>query len=458
MPRPPLSPRPLVAVIAAIGLAVALLSASAAEANKSFHPVRATPHALFFKPRGVAPKVVRKAKVHFRHRGGKTRRHRVPTVNVRTALTSGSLLRVKKPKPARGGKLEIVVDDSPETVPPPVTTPPPTSGCELGSFSADKVPGSCWRPYGDSSPFNRRVPANPQIAAGSAATVNRWVGFWKGNEDLNFAPRFNVGTADTSEDWGHPLYYSQPGDPTYTIHCAESWGKCDVEGMRIAIPSAAKPAGGSDGHMTVIDQASGWEYDFWQVRNKPASGGTITISWGGRTRIDGDGLGSNATAAFFGGAAGIIRPAELAAGEIDHALFLVVKCTDGTSVYPANTGTGRSCSDMGLSNAGAPPMGAHFYLDMSDAEIDAARVPAWKRAVMRAAAHYGLFVGDTGGGGIQIESGSSFTSFGHADPWVGVARDAGLTPWHNPATGQDQYRFDLTQGIDWAGRLKMLAP
>ena len=126
----------------------------------------ATPHALFFKPSGVAPKVVRKAKVHFRHRGGKTRRHRVPTVNVRTALTSGSLLRVKKPKPARGGKLEIVVDDSPETVPPPVTTPPPTSGCELGSFSADKVPGSCWRPYGDSSPFNRRVPANPQIASG----------------------------------------------------------------------------------------------------------------------------------------------------------------------------------------------------------------------------------------------------------------------------------------------------
>ena len=44
-------------------------------------------------------------------------------------------------------------------------------------------------------------------------------------------------------------------------------------------------------------------------------------------------------------------------------------------------------------------MGAHFYLDMSDAEIDAARVPAWKRAVMLAAAHYGLFVGDTGGGG-----------------------------------------------------------
>ena len=75
--------------------------------------------------------------------------------------------------------------------------------------------------------------------------------------------------------------------------------------------------------------------------------------------------------------------------------------------------------------------------------------------------HYGMFVGDTGGHaawGVQVESGGSYRSFGEADPWVGIARDAGLTPWHNPATGQDQYRFDLTQGIDWAGRLKMLAP
>ena len=62
--------------------------------------------------------------------------------------------------------------------------------------------------------------------------------------------------------------------------------------------------------MAVIDQASGWEYDFWQVESKPAGGGTISISWGGRTAIgtaDADGLGSNATAAHFGLAAGVIR-------------------------------------------------------------------------------------------------------------------------------------------------------
>jgi hypothetical protein len=317
---------------------------------------------------------------------------------------------------------------------------------------------SPWRHHADDSPFNTPVPANPRISPDSAAAVKHFVNSWKGNDDLNYAPRFTAGIADTSWDYTHPIYYSQPGDPIYKIHCAESWGTCEIEGMQVAIPAQARPAGGSDGHLTVIDQTSGWEYDFWQVRNKPSRGGTITISWGGRTRIDGDGLDSNGTAAHFGGAAGIIRPAELEAGEIDHALFLVVKCTNGKSVYPAGSGVGRSCSDMGLPNAGAPPMGAHFYLDMSDSEINAAKVPEWKRTVMRAAAHYGLFVGDTGGGGIVVESGSSYTSFGLPDPWVKIARDAGITPWRNPETGKNQYRFDLTTGIDWQRRLRMLTP
>ena len=454
MARVSLALRPIVVVTVALACLIALLVADRADARRSFRPVQTTDHAWFFKPRGLSPKAVRKAKVHIRHRAGEVRRRHEPTVRVRSALSRSSLLRVRKPKPARGGRLEIITE-------PLAPDPPPTDpagACQLGTFSAANMPGSCWRPYADDSPFNTPVAANPRIAAGSAAAVRSFVGSWKGNADLNYAPRLTVGVADTSWDYGHPIYYSRPDDPTYTVHCAEAWGTCEIEGAQVAIPAAARAAGGSDGHLTVIDQASGWEYDFWQVRRKPSQGGTITISWGGRTRIDGDGLDSNGTAAHFGGAAGVIRPAELAAGEIDHALFLVVKCTNGKSVYPAGSGVGRSCADMGLANAGAPPMGAHFYLDMSDAEIAAAPVPEWKRTIMRAAARYGLYVGDTGGGGIVVESGSSYTSFGKADPWVAVARDAGIKPWHNPETGKDQYTFDLTTGIDWSHRLRMLAP
>jgi hypothetical protein len=264
-----------------------------------------------------------------------------------------------------------------------------------------------------------------------------------------------------AEDWSHPVYYSQPSDPVFTIHCAEEWGTCEVEGAQIRIPDAARPASGGDGHMAVIDQASGWEYDFWQVQSKPAGGGTLTISWGGKTRIgtaDSDGLESNATAAWFGLAAGVIRPPELEAGQINHALFMHVKCTNGTSVWPAGTGAGRHCSDIGLSNSGAPAMGQHFMLAMSDAEIDALQVPTWKKTILKAMAHYGMFVGDTGGAawGVAFESSASYTSFGYPDPWVALGDRWGVPRYPDPTVGPVRV-FQLRDGVDWS-RLRVVDP
>ena len=101
------------------------------------------------------------------------------------------------------------------------------------------------------------------------------------------------------------------------------------------------------------------------MRSKPAGGGTLEFRWGGRTRLDGDGLGTNATAAHFALSAGIIRPEEMAAGRIDHALFMVVKCTAG-KVYPAGGG-GAQCADL----TDAPAGGMRFQLGYSSAEIEA---------------------------------------------------------------------------------------
>ena len=248
----------------------------------------------------------------------------------------------------------------------------------------------------------------------------------------------------------------------FTVDCVEDWGTCEIEGMQVRIPDQARPAGGDDGHMAVIDQAGGWEYDFWQVRSKPRGGGTISISWGGRTAIgtaDADGLGSTATGAHFGLAAGVIRPAELAAGEIDHALFSVVKCTDGTSVAPAGGGVGRPCSELGLPNADAPAMGQHFYLDMSEAEIAALAKPEWQKTILRALAKYGTYVGDTGGGGwtVMFESGSSYTSFGQTDPWITLGDDYGVRKWTN-SSGRTLRIWNFRNAVDWASELEVAAP
>lgn len=263
-----------------------------------------------------------------------------------------------------------------------------------------------------------------------------------------------AGEADTADDYSHPVYFSQPDDPVFTLSCYEtSWGRCEIEGHEIRIPDAARPAAGDDGHLTVVSRESGWEYDLWKVRSKPRGGGTLSFHWGGRTRIDGDGLRSGGTASGFGGLAGIIRASELAAGNIPHALFMVVKCDSGGWVYPAVKG-GAPCSELGLPTASALPMGARLRLAMSAAQINALRVPAWKKTILRAMSRYGMFVGDTGGGTWRIhhESGSSYTSFGRADPLVTFARKAG---WRRAGA---RYVGDLHSGVDWRRYLRVVHP
>jgi len=314
----------------------------------------------------------------------------------------------------------------------------------LGNFRGGLLPGGCWRPYADDSPFNQRIPAGAPVQEGSAGIVRRLTG-WGDPADLR------AGVTDTGSDWQHPAYYPSPRDPEYEVHCIKDWGTCEVEGMRVRIPASARPAGGGDGHLAVVDQETGWEYDFWQVKRKPRNGGRLVVSWGGRTRVDGDGLGSDATAAHFGLLAGSIRAEEMRRGSIDHALFMLVRCDSGRVVYPAQ-GKGLPCDD----GRTAPSQGTRFQLDLSPARIAALRVPAWKRTILTAMAEYGLYVGDTTGGtpwNVAFESGSTHTSFGRPDPMVGFARRAGI-----PRLSDGRYYFDLASGVDWRRHLRVIDP
>jgi hypothetical protein len=303
---------------------------------------------------------------------------------------------------------------------------------------------SC-RPYSTNSPFNLQVPSNPKVLSNSNGIVERLDG-WGPVQQLE------AGQADTSHDYFHPVYWAGRGDPVYTVHCLRWTSSCEVEGHSLRIPRGARPASGPDAHMAVIEP-DGWEYDFWQVRDKPDGGGTLVVSHGGRTRYRGDGLESDATAAEFGLAAGVIGGEEMQLGLIDHALFVHARCTSGVSVYPAAPGTtGTVCSDR----TNAPPLGARLWLSMTDSQISALPVPAWKKTILRALHRYGGYIGDTTGGrvswGIQALSGSSYTSFGRADPWVGYARRAGVERWDG------LYFFDVDAGVNWARYLKVIDP
>jgi hypothetical protein len=314
-------------------------------------------------------------------------------------------------------------------------------------FAAGRWPPACWRPYSPRSPFNRRIPANPKVDPDSSAIVARMLSFGPAQHLL-------AGGSGTALDYYQPTYYPRRSDPVFRLHCTYDWGRCEVEGLRVRIPDAARPAGGSDGHMTVLDQRSGWEYDMWRVQRKPRGGGRLDFAWGGRTRIGGDGRNSDATASRFGNVAGAVRAEELASGRIAHALFLTVHCDSGRWVYPASK-SGQSCSEAGESNADAPPMGARFQLAMRPDEIAALNVPEWKKTILTAMATYGMYVGDTGGSwALEQEGGLTYTSFGHEDRWVSLAKRLRV-----PFNADDGlWFFNLQDGVDWARYLRVLDP
>lgn len=151
------------------------------------------------------------------------------------------------------------------------------------------------------------------------------------------------------------------------------------------------------------------------------------------------------------------------AGEIRHALFMTVRCDNGTAVYPA-TGLGAACAQLGESNTSAPAEGQRFQLNMTDTEIDAMNVPPWKKIILRAMQRYGMYVGDTGGSpwDLMFESGSTYTSFPpYTDPMVNYAinhqGEGGISYWGGA------WHFDLRSGLDahdkpWWTRLRVIAP
>jgi len=328
--------------------------------------------------------------------------------------------------------------------------------CGWGTWSLSTQPLACWRPYSDTaSPFNLRLSASPALASNSAQIVSTTVGFGQGS-------RWNSGDGLTANDWSRPMYFSSATDPAYTVHCTEPWGTCEPEGLHVRLPLASRPAAAGDAALVVVDQAAGKEYDFWQAKKDDANH-TLTVSWGGITDIGtatSDGLGSAGNAGDYGGAAGQLRASELMAGTINHALFMTVLCTNGTAVYPASPkSTGRSCSSIGRSNTNAPAMGQHFFLNMTDAQIAALTVKPWQKTVLTAMAHYGMYVGDTGGDGwgIEVESADQYLTAGQADPWVTAGKALGA-PTYVSSSGATKYLFDLRNILPYGTALSVAAP
>jgi hypothetical protein len=314
---------------------------------------------------------------------------------------------------------------SPTPTPAPTTTPTapapspsPSATSWAGFANPAALPGAGWRPYSSTAAWNRGT-AGAVVRADSAVMVD-YLRRTSNSAMQNIAVPDDTGSA--------PVYYADGDDPAYTIHCRQWVSSCEVNGVSVRIPKGALPTRAYDRHLVSI-QPDGTEIDLWEADDPSGTGGDLSASHGGMTRIDGDSTGSNAVAAMTGAMAGQFTSASWMADRINHALQLIVPRDNGGYVYPAGK---TGASDPTTSPI---PMGQWFKLNMTDAEL--AAQPPWRRAIYRAMRDYGLFVIDTGASFmIGHENPLTYTAFGTPDPaqvWLRGQTD--VDQWTDPTTG-----------------------
>jgi hypothetical protein len=311
-------------------------------------------------------------------------------------------------------------------------------------FTASNQPPAGYQPYKAATVFN--------IATTTAKPISN------SQEMVNYS--LTLGTPSPGNNTEqpadkHPVFYASTTDPQYKIKLEEPWGENSIQGVTIRIPKYATGAeGGTDHHMSVIEQ-DGTEYDFWKVLEKvDGSPGTLRASWGGKGSYTGDANGvsptSGATAAGFMLGAGLIRYPEIAAATatsyetISHGIFLVIKNARKGHIAPAVHDDGA-----GPEEAKVPYEGQRFALmntagtaAMSKSEIESVTSKPWQRAVLSAFARYGGIDGDKGNSGFYwaTESATMYTAAGLANPWKTYGEE------HSLPLFEGHYVYKLIEG------------
>ena len=351
----------------------------------------------------------------------------------------------------------------------PLPLPPgpvPSSGiqsvtCGWGTFTdllSLVLPSGCWRPFANSSWLNTPLPANPTLVSNSASLVSNMMSSGTGNGDGTVHAIQPIPAA--GNDYSHPYYFSKSTDPLYTISCTRNCNLAgqNVNGQQVRIPCGAMPANGGDLHLAVIDQVAGVEWDFWDVQTNlsSCSGGTLTVGLAGQVSINGNGAGSCADAACVALTAGIIREQELAAGQIDHALFMVDHTCNGTTVFP-----GWTPNTCGGTNSTAPAVGQWFKLNLTPSQIQALpNIASWQKTVLTAMSTYGMFVGDQGSNGaFELQTESPATYMGRTNPWNAWATSEAGQPNNNISYSGGTLALNIAAGLPsnfWATNLQAI--
>lgn len=241
------------------------------------------------------------------------------------------------------------------------------------------------RLWASDSPWNTPIPSNPVIDSGSETMI---ADLATGGAHSILWKRYGVAT-----------FYANASTPRYTVRNTKY--NTDYELPGVPIPSEAWPAGGDDGHLTIIDidPAS----PTYQCAYDMLSAGTTSLDGPfdfadpraeiiQRSKITESGWiqGISARGSSAANMGGAITPDEINSGRIPHALGMYVdlaQADNGKPYFPSYTADGT-----------APfpkiPEGARVRLNPA---YDESALPVWQQTIARALKEFGAYVIDQGG-------------------------------------------------------------
>jgi len=182
--------------------------------------------------------------------------------------------------------------------------------------------------FADSSPWNTPVegdPVDPRSTELIRLAKLRTSAVEEPDGTLRPIRRpIDVGLTVNVRRWTVPVFSERGGVETPAVCRQSDCGPDQVDSL--VIPPDAAPDPRFDGWMTVIDSEAGIARDFWRARRE--ADGSISYHYVKAWALDGPGYqppgGVSARGSGLPLFAGLIRPEEVRAGRIDHALAISV--------------------------------------------------------------------------------------------------------------------------------------
>jgi hypothetical protein len=262
---------------------------------------------------------------------------------------------------------------------------------------AEPLPGTTCSLFPADSIFNTDISSLPVSAQSTT---------WLSNMTQNTNLHPDLGTF--AQWYGMPINIAPPPTsgvtPTFTFdsesdHPAEGYPidqSTQIEGG----PSAPS---GSDRHALVVNSNLCRLYEIYNLQNF-SNGQTPQAGSGAMWDLSSDAMRpdgwTSADAAGLPITPLLLRPDEILAGTITHAIRFTTHCTHGY-IWPGS-------HNAGLCDATYPPMGSRFRLR---AGFDISHFSATTQVVLRAFQHYGLILADNG---------SDWFFQGSTDDWWGT--------------------------------------